>query len=271
MKKLDRKKIYIYQNDVPKSYEARQQFTDEVTKRGYTIVDSYDETVGLITCIGGDGTFLRLVHACDFPTSPIIGINTGHQGFFQEILPEDISGFLDSYEKQEYTLQNIWPIDAIIDTVNGTYQLRGVNEIVIRGPHTHLTHLGIEIDGSLVQEFYGDGLLVSTSMGSTAYNYALGGAIIPPQLDALQITPIAPSNTNAYRCFRSSILYPANMTMRMTPIKRSCGDTLEIIVDGFDYLYEEVQKITINRSGAGLHLVRFHDYNYWTKLKSKLL
>ena len=53
MKKLDRKKIYIYQNDVPKSYEARQQFTDEVTKRGYTIVDSYDETVGLITCIGG--------------------------------------------------------------------------------------------------------------------------------------------------------------------------------------------------------------------------
>lgn len=139
MKKLDRKKIYIYQNDVPKSYEARQQFTDEVTKRGYTIVDSYDETVGLITCIGGDGTFLRLVHACDFPTSPIIGINTGHLGFFQEILPEDISGFLDSYEKQEYTLQNIWPIDAIIDTVNGTYQLRGVNEIVIRGPHTHLT------------------------------------------------------------------------------------------------------------------------------------
>ena len=212
-----------------------------------------------------------MVHACDFPTSPIIGINTGHLGFFQEILPEDISGFLDSYEKQEYTLQSIWPIDAIIDTVNGTYQLRGVNEIVIRGPHTHLTHLGIEIDGSLVQEFYGDGLLVSTSMGSTAYNYALGGAIIPPQLDALQITPIAPSNTNAYRCFRSSILYPANMTMRMTPIKRSCGDTLEIIVDGFDYLYEEVQKITINRSGAGLHLVRFHDYNYWTKLKSKLL
>ena len=225
----------------------------------------------LVICIGGDGTFLRLVHACDFPTSPIIGINTGHLGFFQEILPEDISGFLDSYEKQEYTLQNIWPIDAIIDTVNGTYQLRGVNEIVIRGPHTHLTHLGIEIDGSLVQEFYGDGLLVSTSLGSTAYYFALGGAIIPPQLDALQITPIAPSNTNAYRCFRSSILYPANMTMRMTPIKRSCGDTLEIIVDGFDYLYEEVQKITINRSGAGLHLVRFHDYNYWTKLKSKLL
>ena len=102
----------------------------------------------LVICIGGDGTFLRLVHACDFPTSPIIGINTGHLGFFQEILPEDISGFLDSYEKQEYTLQNIWPIDAIIDTVDGTYQLRGVNEIVIRGPHTHLTHLGIEIDGS---------------------------------------------------------------------------------------------------------------------------
>ena len=160
MKKLDRKKIYIYQNDVPKSYEARQQFTDEVTKRGYTIVDSYDETVGLITCIGGDGTFLRLVHACDFPTSPIIGINTGHLGFFQEILPEDISGFLDSYEKQEYTLQSIWPIDAIIDTVNGTYQLRGVNEIVIRGPHTHLTHLGIEID-----RFPGTGILRRRAAG----------------------------------------------------------------------------------------------------------
>ncbi|MDO4383028.1 MAG: NAD(+)/NADH kinase [Eubacteriales bacterium] len=271
MKKLDRKKVYIYQNETAESNRACQVLVDELLKRDYEITDTYDESVGLITCIGGDGTFLRLVHACNFPSSPIIGINTGHLGFFQEIMTEDIPAFMDSYMAQDYTLQNIWPIDAVIDTADGTYQLRGVNEIVIRGPHTHLTHLAIEIDRSLVQEFYGDGLLISTSVGSTAYNYALGGAIIPPQLDALQITPIAPSNTNAYRCFRSSILYPASLSMSLTPTKRSSTDTLEVVVDGFDYLYEDVQKITVNRAGAGLHLIRFHDYNYWTKLKSKLL
>ena len=265
------KKIYIYQNNMPKSDEAYAILVKEATNRDYEISDDLDETVGLITCIGGDGTFLRLMHACNFPPTPIIGINTGHLGFFQEINPEDIGNFLDSYEKQQYSLQNIWPIDAYIVTDKGTFKHRCLNEIVIRGPHTHLTHLAIKVDRSLVQEFYGDGVLVSTSAGSTAYNYALGGAIVPPQLDAIQITPIAPSNTNAYRCFRSSIIYPSSLQLSLTPIKRTCSDTLEIIIDGIDTLYNDVQSITINRADAGVHLIRFNDYDYWNKLKTKLL
>lgn len=271
MAKFNRKKIYVYQNNMPKSDEAYGIFVKETEDRGYEITEQFDETVGLITCIGGDGTFLRLMHTCNFPPTPIIGINTGHLGFFQEIRPEDITDFLDFYEKQKYSLQSIWPIDARIVTDQGTFHHRCLNEIVIRGPHTHLTHLAIQIDQSLVQEFYGDGVLISTSAGSTAYNYALGGAIMSPQLNAIQITPIAPSNTSAYRCFRSSIIFPSTLQLSLSPIKRTCTDSLEVIVDGIDTLYKNVQSITISRAESGVHLIRFSDYDYWNKLKTKLL
>lgn len=271
MEQFNRKKIYIYQNDMPKSDDAYAKFVREISDRGYEIANKCDASVGLITCIGGDGTFLRLMHACNFPPNPIIGINTGHLGFFQEIQVGDIASFLDCYERQEYTLQNIWPVEAIVETEAGNHRLRGINEIAIRGPHTHLTHLEIEMDGSLMQEFNGDGILISTSCGSTAYNYALGGAIMSPQLNALQITPIAPSNTSAYRCFRSSILFPATTTLTVRPIKRTCTDTLELTADGINVLCNQVKRITIYQAGSGVHIIRCYDYNYWKKLKSKLL
>ncbi len=271
MEQFNRKKIYIYQNDMPKSDDAYAKFVREISERGYEIASKCDASVGLITCIGGDGTFLRLMHACNFPPNPIIGINTGHLGFFQEIQVGEIASFLDCYERQEYTLQNIWPVEAIVETEAGNHRLRGINEIAIRGPHTHLTHLEIEMDGSLMQEFNGDGILISTSCGSTAYNYALGGAIMSPQLNALQITPIAPSNTSAYRCFRSSILFPATTTLTVRPIKRTCTDTLELTADGINVLYNQVKRITIYQAGSGVHVIRCNDYNYWKKLKSKLL
>ena len=67
--------------------------------------------------------------------------------------------------------------------------------------------------GVSIEKFSGDGILVATSAGSTAYNYSLGGSIVDPRLKLLQVTPIAPMNTTAYRSFTSSILLPSDLTI----------------------------------------------------------
>ena len=122
-----------------------------------------------------------------------------------------------------------------------------------------------------IKDFSGDGILVSTPVGSTAYNYSLDGALVSPDLDVLQLTPVAPMNTNAYRCFHSSILLPASECIRITGIGRSTRGTIILSFDGRTHEFSNVNYVEITQSDKEVHLIRNHDYDYWKKLSSKLL
>ena len=87
----------------------------------------------------------------------------------------------------------------------------------IKGSDSYSIHLNISIGGSFIERFSGDGLLIATPAGSTAYNYSLGGSIVDPRLKILQVTPIAPMNTTAYRSFTSSILLPSDLSLGVVP------------------------------------------------------
>lgn len=115
-----------------------------------------------------------------------------------------------------------------------------------------------------------DGLLVATSSGSTAYNYSLGGSIVDPRIKLLQVTPIAPMNTTAYRSFTSSILLPWDLALEIKPeyIK---SDKTHIIADGFETAVTKADKITIKVSSSIVNLVRFSHYDFWEKVKGKFL
>lgn len=265
------KKIFIHNNQTELSEYTHKKLSLLLTEYNLTEVQEYSDEVDLIACIGGDGTFLNFVHTYNFPSCPIIGINTGHLGFFQEALPDKLEDFLQAYTSGSYSLQTIKPIVARIYTKNREYEYYGINEIMIRGPHTHITHLCIDIDGTTVQEFCGDGILVSTNVGSTAYNYSLGGAIVAPELDVLQLTPIAPSNTNAYRCFHSSVIYPSHKEVTLTTLKNTMDDEIIVAYDGLYQSFCKVNEIKIAQSPIEINLIRYSDYGYWLKLKDKLL
>ena len=83
-------KIFVFCNLKDKSREAHERLLPLLEEFGFEVADSYSDDVDLLACIGGDGTFLSFVHKCGFPSAPIIGINTGHLGFFQEALPSNL-------------------------------------------------------------------------------------------------------------------------------------------------------------------------------------
>lgn len=267
---MESKKVFIYANDTEMSAKIEKLLRKKLVKSGLRVYEQLEADTALIICIGGDGTLLRCLRSCDFPTIPVVGINTGHLGFFQELSPDDLDHFISDYENGQYTIQHLSTVAAEVTTKDGrTNRHIGLNEIVIKGRQSYAVHLHICIDGVSIEKFSGDGILVATSAGSTAYNYSLGGSIVDPRLKLLQVTPIAPMNTTAYRSFTSSILLPSDLTIGIVPEEEE--NKIFIMNDGIETGYSQVSGISITASDKTVQLLRFKDYDFWDKIKTKFL
>jgi NAD+ kinase len=264
-------KISIFAKSDDASAEIGSGFGTKLANAGFTVTRDFDATVELIVCIGGDGSLLNTLAALRFPSTPIIGVNTGHLGFFQELQPGELDEFIFRYKEKQYVIQELKTLRARVACADGgADELLGLNEIAIHGAHSHVANLNIFIGDSFIETFRGDGILVSTPAGSTAYNYALGGSIVDPRLDLLQVTPIAPINNSAYRSFTSSVLLPPHLSVNVFPEFVREHDIL-VAADGAEHTYTGVKRIHIAFSGETVRLLRFPHYDFWNKVKQKLL
>ncbi|MDR2355955.1 MAG: NAD(+)/NADH kinase [Clostridiales Family XIII bacterium] len=264
-------KISIFAKGDDASAEIGSSFGTKLKNAGFTVVPHFDETVELIVCIGGDGSLLNTLAALRFPSTPIIGVNTGHLGFFQELQPVELDEFIFRYKEKQFVIQELKTLRARVVGADGDADvLLGLNEISIHGAHSRVADLNIFIGDSFIETFRGDGILVSTPAGSTAYNYALGGSIVDPRLDLLQITPIAPINNSAYRSFTSSVLLPPHLSVNVFPEFVREPDIL-VAADGAERTYAAVKQIHVAFSGETVRLLRFPHYDFWNKVKQKLL
>ena len=141
---------------------------------------------------------------------------------------------------------------------------------MIKGRGTKPIHLDIGINGSFIEKFSGDGIIVSTPAGSTGYNYSLGGSIVDPRLNLLQVAPMAPMNTTAYRSLTSSFLIPSEDQVIIRPAD-SKNRNLSILYDGRELRMRDLESVSFRLSNRKINLVRFGDTDFWFKVKSKFL
>ena len=262
--------INIVENGQEGSKKIEELMRRMLHENGFVVSESFDQNAELTICIGGDGSLLNLLANYDFPEMPIIGVNTGHLGFFQELSVHDLGRFVDLYKKEKFSKQQLKAVYADISTPEGSNRTVGLNEIVIKGGSSHLAHLRICIGDTFIEDFCGDGIVISSPAGSTAYNYSLGGSIVDPRLDLLQVTPIAAINSTAYRSFTSSILLPAEISLCVFP-NYPKTDELLITADGFEKVYYGITEIRAGFTDKYVTLLRFEDYSFWNTVKNKLL
>ncbi|MDD6044022.1 MAG: NAD(+)/NADH kinase [Eubacteriaceae bacterium] len=265
------KRVHIFANESESTKQTEIQLKKKLDKIGFEIVPNYCDDIDLLVCIGGDGTFLEAMHRYNFPSVPIIGINTGHLGFFQEIAPNMLDDFIFNYTHDNYTLQKLGTVVVKVKRGDEFFEHHGINEVLIKAPLAYSVHLNISIGGSFIERFSGDGVLIATPAGSTAHNYSLGGSIVDPRLEVLQVTPIAPMNTTAYRSFTSSILLPSDLSLQVTPDMTDSRKTICLVYDGFNVEYDDIDEIEIGFSDVSVNLMRFDNYDFWRKVKSKFL
>lgn len=264
------RKINLISNRNFESRKTSIELIEKFNQRGFLVSEKYDKDAELNICVGGDGAFLRAVHKYKFPNIPFIGINTGHLGFFQEISPNEIDSFIMKYIKKDFIKEKIYLVNAEIITKKKSYYLTAVNEIVIKGMESKVIHLDLSIDGNHLEKFSGDGIIISTPAGSTAYNFSTGGSIVFPSLKTLQITPLSPINSKAYRSLPNSAIIPGDLTISIRPEKRYINSVL-IVNDGVEFRYDNTIEIKFNISSKSIFKLNFDKNNYWDNLKSKFL
>ena len=262
--------ITINSNNLPKSIMTKDILTDKLQKAGFTVCDEFHPETELIISIGGDGSFLQTVHDFEFPEVPILGINTGHLGFFPDFAPSDIDHFIESYLVGDYIVQEIPVLQSTVCTKSNCNDVFAVNEVVVKGYKSRTIHLSLGINDHHVQNFSGDGVIISTSTGSTAYNYAARGSIIDPSINVMQITPLAPINTNAYRSFTSSIICSKDSIVKIAPEYRF-EDSILIVVDGVEYQFKQIVDISTFVSDLKVKLLRMSNYEFWSRVTEKFL
>ena len=262
--------ITIAYNNLDKSIETKNILVEKLNRAGFQVSEKLEENTELIISIGGDGSLLQTIHKFDFAQIPVIAINTGHLGFFAELSPDKIDGFIQSYINKEYFIQQLNPLEAKICTKERCIKISAVNEIVIKNIQSRTVHLDLQVDGMKIEHFSGDGMLISTPIGSTAYNYSAGGSIVDPKLDLFQLTPIAPMNTNAYRSFTSSIILPTTSVISISP-EFDFEDSILIVIDGKQYKYTQIEEVKIYKSNYKLNLLRLNGYEFWNRVAEKFL
>lgn len=143
---------------------------------------------------GGDGTLLNCARQVAPSGTPIFGVNLGRLGFLTEIDIPDLTEKMQALIAGQYTIKERMMLEAaVLRDGQPVYNSICLNDAVVaKGAFLKMLHLNLQVDGELVGRFAGDGVIVSSPTGSTAYSLSAGGPIITPEVNVLLITPICP-------------------------------------------------------------------------------
>ena len=198
-----------------------------------------------------------------------VGINAGTLGFAQDVNVLEITDFIEKLTKGEFNYEEIGIQEVTVKTQSEENLFYSLNEIVIRDEELNTANFDIYVDNSLLENYVGDGLLIATSFGSTAYNLSFGGSIVFNTFETLQLTPIAPINNKTYRSLSNSLIIPVNKKIKLIPPKTKAN--LLITVDGNNHFYNNVQKIETIIGTKTIKIIRKKDYNFINKINDKFL
>jgi len=221
--------------------------------------------VDLIMVFGGDGTMLHWARSTAGSGTPIFGINIGGLGFLTAASWKDLSKAMNSVAAGKFSIESRTLLSAIGQTCQGKFKLKAMNDFVIsRGSVPRMIRLEVKVDGEVLTTYRCDGLVVSTSTGSTAYSLAAGGAILAPEAKVISITPICPHTLSN----RAVIInHQSTIEVRMLDRKREAN----LSADGWDCLELETESpVIIRRHQQSVKLARLTDSSFFKTLRQKL-
>ena len=216
-----------------------------------------------LVSLGGDGTLLSLVRKSYGYHKPVVGINAGTLGFLADVRIIEVDAFLDNLLLGNYRIDDRMMIDGYIQTANGREKFHAFNDVVITRPSiSHMVKIDASVDGEWFNTYRGDGLIISTPTGSTAYNLAAGGPVMYPLTQAFIMTPIA-----AHSLTQRPMVLPSNFTIDLSSPK----DKVLVMVDGQDdYEMMAGDVLVINGAQIGAKLLHKKERNYFSVLREKL-
>ncbi len=254
-------KIFVY-----RSFFA-DFFSQDFIHKKIVLIDSIKdvEDADFLISIGGDGTFLRAVNFIEKKHIPIIGINMGRLGFLSNLQIKDIPFIFQSLKNKNYSLEKRMLLKSVsLAETFGEVAIFALNDMCFhRTDDSDMIVVDVKVDGKHLNTYWGDGLIVSTPTGSTAYSLSCGGPIVHPTLEVFLIAPIA-SHALTVR----PIIVPAT--------------TLEICVKSRTHEFllskdSDTQKVSdnatiiIEKADFSIDVINFECQNFYKTISEKLM
>ena len=217
-----------------------------------------------LVSLGGDGTLLSLVRRSYKYNKPVLGINAGNLGFLADVRIEDVENFLTQLKNGDCRVDERMMIRGTITKGNGEeVSFYAFNDVIAtRDVVSKMATIDAYIDDDIFNRYSGDGLIISTPTGSTAYNLAAGGAVMYPLIKAFIMTPICPHSLK-----QRSLVMPADFTIKIKTPK----DKLLIVIDGQDsYELHGDEELSIRGAKKSTKLLHRKERNYFCVLRDKL-
>lgn len=220
--------------------------------------------VELFFSFGGDGTILNALIFVQDLKIPIVGVNTGRLGFLACFSKEEIFNNIDKILSGEMPLspRSVIEVSAQNTKIDFPYALNDLS--ITRKETTSMITIDTYIDQEFLTVFWGDGLVISTPTGSTAYNLSCGGPIISPRTDDFVLTPIAPHNLNV-----RPIILRDDVKIKLTVESRVPEFLLSLDSRLYDISIEE--EITVRKADFEIILMMAKNINFYETLRQKLL
>lgn len=262
---------YVVDRGDDESRRLAAAFHESALQNGMTL--SREDPDFVIT-IGGDGTMLHAFHLFrnNLSRASFVGIHTGHLGFFADWMPSELCQLvaLMNTPPAESKLRLVqYPLVEIeVEDPSGHKEMYlALNEFTIKGIDSTLV-AQLNINDDLFETFRGDGICISTPCGSTAYNKSLGGAMLHPSLEALQITEISSINNRVYRTLGSSMILPKHHHCDIYP--KSQGRFL-LSVDHLSSQMDGVASIRCQVSRERIRFARFRPFPFWSRVREAFI
>ncbi|MGB5345382.1 MAG: NAD(+) kinase [Woeseia sp.] len=270
-------------NADPRVAEPMQVLVEHLQSKGLDVItDATDDSdltarvvsegslaqqADMIIAIGGDGTMLHAARIARRHDVPLLGVNRGRLGFLADITPDEMLQSVDQVLAGDFHLENrlLLIAERIRDgKVDGAAY--ALNDVVLQRRETgRMVDFETRIGGRLVNAHSGDGLIIATPTGSTAYALSCGGPIIEPALDAIVLVPICPHTLSD-----RPIVVPASVQVEVKIVQRA--DTkAEVTVDGHtigELLPED--RLLVRDAQQRVRLIHPPGYDYYEILRSKL-
>jgi NAD+ kinase len=225
------------------------------------------QSADLAIAIGGDGTMLYAARLARESETPILGVNRGRLGFLADVTPDEMLNSVDQVLRGEFTRDSRLLLEARRITKSGrTSTAFALNDVVLKRRETgRMVDFSTNVGGMFVNTHSGDGLIVSTPTGSTAYSLSCGGPIISPQLNSVAIVPVCPHTLTD-----RPIVIPADQSIEVVLLERD--DTrATITVDGSEMgVLRPDDKLTICAASKRITLIHPPSYDFYGILRSKL-
>ncbi|AMB99633.1 NAD(+) kinase [Aerococcus urinaehominis] len=262
-------KIAIVNSPNPQSIAIKEQIL--TFGRAHDLTFDQDQP-NLVLSIGGDGTLLNAFHQYESMLDQVrfVGIHTGHLGFYTDWRDDELDLFFDALlqdagERVSYPLLEL----KLFHWDGQVTRKLALNEATIRRYEGTMT-CDVSIKEDLFELFKGDGLCVATPTGSTGLNKSLGGVVVHPRLDTLQLTEIASINNRVYRTLSSSLLIASDEWIVITPDPAFKSNVM-ISIDQDTFPIGDVDRLQFAIAKERVHFARYRHMHFWNRVEQSFI